>query len=43
MDVVKAEPESYSEPFIADQLTEMKEDILLPVPLNEVKCKIVVS
>lgn len=43
MDVVKAEPESYNEPFIAAQLTEMKEDILLPVPLNEVKCKTMVS
>jgi hypothetical protein len=42
MYVVKAERESYSEPFIADQLTEMK-DILLPVPLKEVKCKIIVS
>jgi hypothetical protein len=43
MDVVKTEPESYSEPFIEDQLTEMKEDILLPLPFNEVKCKIMVS
>jgi hypothetical protein len=34
MDVVKTETESYSELFIADQLTEVKEDILLPVPLK---------
>jgi hypothetical protein len=43
MDVVKAEHEPYTEPFFANQLTEMKEDILLPVPLSEVKCKIMVS
>jgi hypothetical protein len=43
MDVVKAEPESYTEPFFANQLNKMKEYILLPVPLNEVKYKIMVS
>lgn len=43
MDVVKAESESYSESFIEDHITEMKEDILLPLALHEVKYNIMVS